>query len=950
MSKDLTKLNELIKIKSSSYWADRILAQLLYAYEISKINANKYDDIIKETVVYLWNIYKKNQCISKESAMHAEQMISTLSDAAKSYKMICAAHAHIDMNWMWGFAETVAITLDTFRTMLNLMNEYPEFTFSQSQASVYKIVEEYDPEMLEEIRKRIKEGRWEVTASTWVETDKNMPSGESLSRHILYTKKYLSELLDIQPDELQIDFEPDTFGHNINVPEILCNAGVKYYYHCRGYDEHLIYRWQSPSSHSVIAYREPFWYNAEIDSSSALYVPEYCSNLGIDTMLKVYGVGDHGGGPTRRDVERIIDMSSWPVFPAVRFGRFIDFFKVIESISDKIPVVDKELNFVFTGCYTTQTRIKTANRIGEAKMNEAEAYNTFAALTGSQYYRKDAFRSAWQKILFNHFHDVIPGSGVIDTREYAMGEFQKVLAVANTQISKSITSIASNIDTASLAEINDIENENINLTVSEGAGVGYSIKDFGVPQTERGRGKTRIFHFFNPSMHERKEAVQIIVWDWNGDKSRLRIKDSQGNVTRYQMLENDVIPFFNQTYWGHTYTKLLVDVTVPALGYSTYVLYEDDEFKNELCLPKEPRVEYEDRFILENELVKVVFDSKTLSIVSFVDKSSGKDFASAGKPSGLFRIIKEDDNKGMTAWVVGRHMNERILNNDAKNIKCFMDKNSLKQWISWESCFNDSQLKVTISLYYNSTFLNYDVECDWQEKGKPGKGIPQLNFFMPFEYNCQAYKYDIPFGTITRKPVDMDVPANSWALALREDEYDKALMIIANTKHGFRGIHDSLSLTLIRSSFDPDPYPENFIHNFKFAVGLIEQTCNKDLINRAYDYNHNISFVSAYISNKKGSMPCTYSFMQVKGGSIAVSSVKMPEESENTLKNLIIRVYETQGENTRALIRFSQKISNAYYVDINENVIKPHLNIEISNNELLFDVKAWSIASLRIEF
>jgi len=252
----------------------------------------------------------------------------------------------------------------------------------------------------------------------------------------------------------------------------------------------------------------------------------------------------------------------------------------------------------------------------------------------------------------------------------------------------------------------------------------------------------------------------------------MRIKDSQGNATKYQMLENDVIPFFNQTYWGHTYMKLLVDVTVPASGYSTYVLSK----------------------------------------------------------------------------------------------------------------------------------------------------------------------------------VDMDVPANSWALALREDENDKALMIITNTKHGFRGIHDSLSLTLIRSSFDPDPYPENFIHNFRFAVGIIEQKCNKTLINRAYDYNHNISFVSAYINNKKGSLPCTNSFMEVKGGSIALSSVKMPEESEDTLKNLIIRVYETEGKNTQAVIRFSEKIANAYYVDINENKITPELNIEINDHELLFDVRAWSIASLRIEF
>jgi alpha-mannosidase len=156
------------------------------------------------------------------------------------------------MNWMWRFDETVAATLDTFRTMLNLMEEYPEFKFSQSQASVYKIVEEFDPDMLEEIKKRIKEGRWEVTASTWVESDKNMPNGESLVRHILYTKRYLSELLGVDPGTLNIDFEPDTFGHNLNVPEILARGGVKYYYHCRGYDGHDIYRWKSPSGSSVI--------------------------------------------------------------------------------------------------------------------------------------------------------------------------------------------------------------------------------------------------------------------------------------------------------------------------------------------------------------------------------------------------------------------------------------------------------------------------------------------------------------------------------------------------------------------------------------------------------------------------------------------------------------------------------------------------------------------------
>ncbi len=173
---------------NTGYWSDRILAELKYATKLSKINGGAYDNLIKDAVHYLNEKSREEGVISKQTALHAEDIIMELSTAAKSFKLLCVAHAHIDMNWMWGYAETVAVTLDTFRTMLNLMDEYPDFKFSQSQASVYKIVEEFDPKMLQEIKERVKEKRWEVTASTWVEADKNMPNGESLARHVLYTK------------------------------------------------------------------------------------------------------------------------------------------------------------------------------------------------------------------------------------------------------------------------------------------------------------------------------------------------------------------------------------------------------------------------------------------------------------------------------------------------------------------------------------------------------------------------------------------------------------------------------------------------------------------------------------------------------------------------------------------------------------------------------------------
>lgn len=280
---------------------------------------------------------------------------------------------------MWGYNETAAVTVDTFRTILDLMREYPEFTYAQSQASTYEIIEKFRPDMLEEIKERIHEGRWEVTAAEWVEPDKNMPDGESMTRQILQSKKYLSQLLDISPDSLCIDFVPDTFGHNANVPEILSDAGIQYMYHCRGYEGPCLYNFVAPSGKKILNYREYVWYNGEITVNKFEIVPAFCEKEKIDTYLCVYGVGDHGGGPSRRDIERIIEYKSWPLTPDISFGTFRRFFDIAAK-NNVFPETKHELNCLFTGCYTTQSRIKMANRISEARINEAEELSAAASL------------------------------------------------------------------------------------------------------------------------------------------------------------------------------------------------------------------------------------------------------------------------------------------------------------------------------------------------------------------------------------------------------------------------------------------------------------------------------------------------------------------------------------------------------------------------------------------
>ena len=245
----------------------------------------------------------------------------------------------------------------------------------------------------------------------------------------------------------------------------------------------------------MLCYRDPFWYNAEVTPAIALEAPSYCKRHGIDLMLRVYGVGDHGGGPTRRDIERIIDMDAWPIFPRVRFGTVP---RVLPGRGERGGTAargERELNAIFDGCYTSQSRIKAANRAAERRLVEAETFSSIASVvTSSPYHGTAQFARAWESVMFNHFHDIVTGSGTVDTREYALGQFQRALASAGTEESLALRRIAAHVDTSSLGD----RSEDARANLSEGGGAGWGVSTSGSRSVERGRGRTRIFHVFNP--------------------------------------------------------------------------------------------------------------------------------------------------------------------------------------------------------------------------------------------------------------------------------------------------------------------------------------------------------------------------------------------------------------------------------------------------------------------
>lgn len=919
MSKLDSRIHEIQLRKASGYWETRILTQIKVGSQISAMENHTYDSLLIQVAEQVLEELKRDGTLSSRTALSIEEKLAPLSPLAKAYVVHCVAHAHIDMNWMWRFDETVSATLDTFKTMLALLREYPDFHFSQSQASTYRIVEEYGTaDLLEEIRRYVQEGRWEVTASTWVEADKNMPNAESMARHLLYTRKYLSKLLYMPDEAFQLDFEPDTFGHSANVPEILSQGGVSYYYHCRGANHPALSWWQAPSGKKVLAYCDPLWYGtthvagdcvAAVDETFALRAIELCRENKTDSLLRVYGVGDHGGGPSRRDIERILDMQQWPVYPTLRFSTYHAFFAdVAERFGDVFPVYDTEMNPFATGCYTSQSRIKLANRIGESMLYDAEQ---FAAIAGNHVgfaYRGDRFQSAWEKVLFNQFHDILTGSCVPDTKEYAMGIFQEAIATANTERTGALRALAEKIDTTCFRQESDEFVEGLLPKQDFGAGVGNGITAFRVSQVGRGTGLPIIYHVFNPSPYAREGLAECCIWDWDDTSlSYAEFRDEKGNVVPHQVISQG-----NEINWGHYLTRVLIPVKVPAGGYSSYGLYVNTD-KPVVAGPiiTNPILEYPHEFVLENELVRVEFDTQSGGIRSYIDKQTGFDWIS-GKQTAGFRFVQEDADRGMSAWIVGRHMS--VCEAKMVHIKYVPACGArLRDGVEISADFGEkSGFRALFTLEKDSRLLHINVDCDWQEKAVPHVRMPQLGFVIPLSVSIPEYIYDVPAGTITRKPINMDMPGNSF-IAVAPENTSTGFVLTTDSKYGYRGDQDSLYVDLIRMSYDPDPNPEYGKHTIKMAIGP-SGADRASFVRDSFDAWHGFQALTASVHD--GAWPASSSLITVESETAVLQALKLAEDGSG---HLIARLYTADGEAGEALLKLPMgSIKEAWKSDIHE--------------------------------
>ena len=898
----------------------RTLSQLDFAIKLSKANGGKYDDQVSKALDILETAMENDGVLTNSACAKAEEALLELSGAAKEYDIIFASHAHIDMNWMWGWQETVAVTISTFRTILNLMEEYHNYTFSQSQASVYKIVEDYAPEMMDEIRQRIAEGRWEVTAAAWVETDKNMPDTESLIRHIEYTRNYLEKNWGVPREKLDLDFSPDTFGHSPFIPELNTFGHVKYYYHCRGLQDDLtLYRYKCPSGAEVLVYKEPYWYNSGVnpDCGTGIFgLSERCA--GLKTGLIVYGVGDHGGGPSRRDIERVLEMQKWPVFPTLRFGTIHDFFEKADTVRENLPVVDHELNAIFAGCYTTQSRIKRGNRKTELALLDAEKLAAYRSAVSGVAAPTERLEKAWRNVLFTHFHDILTGSGVQETREYAMGLYADSLAHAQTTESAAARAISEMTDTSAFQADPDVR-----FTQSEGAGVGYGISNHsGVPNPERGAGKTRIYTVFNTAPNAKDETVEITLWDYTGDLRRLEAVDSAFYPLPLQVLDREPVK-----YWDHRYVRVLVKCSVSAMGYATIALREKPMEDYPTFYLRDDRVELPKGDIsLENEYISARIDGRSGLMVSCVDKVSGKELLSA--PAGL--CVVDTEHNGMSGWIIGRYLKMKPVDS-AVSIRPI--SGNLRCGVEMKHTMLDSSVKTTIVLDAGAKALKYTFSVDWNESANKYDTYPVLVYRMPLAENADEVMMDVPAGAAVRSARAMDLPALSYAAALSGE---RAPVIVTDCKHGYRLDRNELIATLINTSNNPDPYPERGIHAIELYVGACDAN-PKALRDMAASLVRPMFGMSAY--SHQGTLPVDSAMFVFDAATSVLSSVA---SDKNVMK---LRVFEACGKADKVSVTLPSDVKAAAVTDLEGAVIG---KADICGKTVSFDIGAHKLMQLNV--
>ena len=384
---------------------------------------------------------------------HWSQVLAPAVAKARRDTIDVVGNSHIDAAWLWRWRETQDVIDRTWATATKLMAKYPDMHFAASAAVYYESLAEQRPDVLARIKELDREGRWNVVGGWWLEPDVNMPSGESLVRQGLYGQRTFIKMFG---HPARVAWIPDTFGYPWSLPQIFLKSGMDFFVtqKLRWNDTDKWparlnqFYWEGPDGSKVFSYI-PYGYDSDLDPHAlATQDRATVDSSAVPRMMTLYGVGDHGGGPTMQMLERSHDLKRIPAFPVIRDDSPTDALtKMRAAFPADGPVVRDELYLEYhRGVFTTQAEMKWWNRHMEGVLDAAEA----AATVAPSPYPHDALTRAWEATLFNQFHDLLAGSGIDSIYMDASRDYREANALAEGALATSLRALSAPLDTKPL--------------------------------------------------------------------------------------------------------------------------------------------------------------------------------------------------------------------------------------------------------------------------------------------------------------------------------------------------------------------------------------------------------------------------------------------------------------------------------------------------------------------
>ena len=565
-------------------------------------------------------------------------------------------NAHIDPVWLWQWPEGYQEVRATFAAALERLDEYPDFVFTCDSVVFFEWIEETEPDLFARLRERIAEGRWQVIGGWWLEPDCNIPSGESLVRHALYGQRWLHDRFGITATT---GANLDSFGHAATLPQLLRGSGLDSYVFLRPgpHERELptLFRWESPDGSRVLAYRIPHEYCSPRDDLGE-HVEKALAQLPEegDELMVFYGVGNHGGGPTKANLDSIarLDGRNGLRLAPSSARRFFD-----AAAADALPVHAGELQHHAVGCYTTHSGIKRWNRRAEALLARAEKWCTVAAVLGAQAYPHGQLREAWKLLLFNQFHDTLAGTSIAPAYEDARDQLGHASSLASLVFNRAVQSLARQID---------------------------------IPHEDA----TRPLVVFNPHPWPLRTDVEL-EYSWM-TKEGVHLVDDAGAPVPLQAVR----PL---TTMSGARERLLFPVDVPPLGYRVYRVRTGSR-DADTTAPAGTT--------LENEHLLLELDPATGRIARLVVKATGADLAAPGRPHAVVvRDLSDTWGHGVRAY------DDELGELDCTSVRR-LETGPVRAALRVESRWGGSTLREDYLLGADARFVEVRVALDWHEQLK----------------------------------------------------------------------------------------------------------------------------------------------------------------------------------------------------------------------------------------